>query len=108
MLLAERVYHLTAAFPPEERFGIVAQMRRASVSIPSNIAEGQARHTTAEFVRFISYAEGSLAEVNTQLLLSKRLAFCMQEDLAALFDLADELKKMLNTLRRKLVTSRRR
>jgi four helix bundle protein len=74
--LAKLVYQLTKNFPSEEKFGLLAQMRRAAVSIPSNIAEGQARHTTGEFIQFISHAEGSLAELDTQLILSIELKFC--------------------------------
>jgi four helix bundle protein len=76
MVLAKSVYQITEAFPAEERFGLVAQMRRAAVSIPSNIAEGQARHLTGEFIQWISHAEGSLAELETQLRLSTDLGFC--------------------------------
>ena len=61
MALAKQIYEITRIFPTDERFGLVAQMRRAAVSIPSNIAEGQARRTTGEFIHFISHAEGSLA-----------------------------------------------
>jgi four helix bundle protein len=57
--LAKLIYTISAKFPSEEKFGLVSQMRRAAVSIPSNIAEGQARHTTGEFIQFISHAEGS-------------------------------------------------
>lgn len=74
--LAKVVYHLTARFPAEEKFGILAQLRRAVVSVPSNIAEGQARRTTGEFIQFISNAEGSIAEVDTHLILSCELKFC--------------------------------
>src|ERR1700681_378123 len=74
--LAKLIYTLTARFPGEEKFGLVSQMRRAAVSIPSNIAEGQARHTTGEFIQFISHAEGSVAELNTQLILAAELDFC--------------------------------
>src|SRR5262245_26169343 len=70
MAIAQCTYRLTSGFPADEKFGLVAQMRRAAVSIPSNIAEGQARHTTAEFVRFVSIAEGSVAELETQVRLS--------------------------------------
>src|SRR6516164_3234150 len=76
--LAKLVYQVTRAFPSEEKFGLVAQMRRAAVSIPSNIAEGQARHTTGEFIQGISHAEGSLAELDTQLTIAVELAFCPQ------------------------------
>src|SRR5919197_6314387 len=80
--LAKLVYGLTQTFPSEEKFGIIAQMRRAAVSIPSNIAEGQARHTTGEFVQFISHAEGSVAELNTQLILAIELGFSPSEPAA--------------------------
>jgi four helix bundle protein len=98
--LAKLVYQLTKSFPSEEKFGLVAQMRRAAVSIPSNVAEGQARHTTGEFVQFISHAEGSVAELDTQLILSIELGFCRGADAA--FELIAELRRMLNVLRRKL------
>jgi four helix bundle protein len=76
MALAKMVYKLTGSFPDAERFGVVAQMRRAAVSVPSNIAEGQARQGRREFVQFLSHAEGSLAELDTQLLLSVELDYC--------------------------------
>jgi four helix bundle protein len=98
--LAKLVYRLTGRFPSEEKFGIVAQMRRAAVSIPSDIAEGPARRTTGEFIQFISHAEGSLAEVDTQLILSTELKFCRRAD--GEFELIEELRRMLNALRRKL------
>jgi four helix bundle protein len=66
MDLAKLIYQVTSRFPSEEKFGIVAQMRRATVSVPSNIAEGQARKTTGEFVQFLSHGEGSLAELDTR------------------------------------------
>ena len=78
-------------------------MRRAAVSIPSNITEGQARHTTGEFIHFISHAEGSVAELNTQLILSKELKLCNEAGPASAFELIDELHPMLNALRRKLI-----
>ncbi len=100
--LAKLVYGLTRAFPSEEKFGLIAQIRRAAVSIPSNIAEGQARHTTGEFIQFISHAEGSVAELDTQLILAVELQFCRDADAAPSFQLIEELHRMLNTLRRKL------
>ncbi len=100
--LAKLVYQLTKNFPSEEKFGLVAQMRRAAVSIPSNIAEGQARHTTGEFIQFISHAEGSVAELDTQLILSIELKFCRDVGAEAAFELIAELRRMLNALRRKL------
>ena len=63
MELAKRIYRVTQSFPTEEKFGLVSQMRRSAVSVPSNIAEGQARHTTKEFIQFVSHAEGSVCGV---------------------------------------------
>src|SRR5256885_9009610 len=100
--LAKIVYRLTQKYPSEERFGLVAQMRRAAVSIPSNIAEGQARHTTGEFIQFISHAEGSTAEIETQLILSVELGFTVKEQSTNEFILLDDIRRMLNGLRRKL------
>ena len=102
--LVKRIYQITRMFPADERFGLVSQMRRAAVSIPSNIAEGQARHTTGEFVQFVSHAEGSVAELDTQLTLAIELGFCTATEVGDVFDLVMELQKMLNALRRKLVT----
>ena len=100
--LAKDVYRITQDFPSAEKFGLVAQMRRAAVSIPSNVAEGQARHTTGEFIQFISHAEGSLAELDTQLMLSIELQFCREEAGDPAFELIGELRRMSNVLRRKL------
>ena len=77
-------------------------MRRAAVSVPSNIAEGQARHTTGEFIQFISHAEASVAELGTQLIVCAKLTYTRAEDADALFELISELRRMLNALRRKL------
>jgi four helix bundle protein len=100
--LTKEVYRLTRSFPAEEKFGLISQMRRASVSVPSNIAEGQARHTTGAFVQFISNAEGSLAELDTQLVISVELEFLSNEEARHIFDLVAELRRMLNGLRRRL------
>ena len=77
---------MTDRFPPDEKFGLVTQLRRAAVSIPSNIAEGQARRRTREFIRFISYAEGSLAEIDTLLMLGIELGFCNAHDVRGTFE----------------------
>src|SRR6266478_3962388 len=100
--LAKVICTITAKFPGEEKFGLISQMRRAAVSIPSNIAEGQARHTTGEFIQFISHAEGSTAELETQFVLSMELGFAKTEHTKAAFILLDEIRRMLNGLRRKL------
>jgi four helix bundle protein len=104
--LAKIVYRLTQSFPSAEKFGLIAQMRRAAVSIPSNLAEGQARHTTGEFIQFISHAEGSVAELDTQLILSIELEFCDASSATLAFELLGELRRMLNVLRRKLLARR--
>ena len=104
LALAKEVYLLTKQLPPDEKFGLVSQMRRAAVSVPSNIAEGQARHTTGEFIQFISHAEGSVAELDTQLTLCQDLSLLTPIDSTAAANLLEELRRMLNSLRRKLST----
>src|SRR5208282_4971985 len=99
MALAKQVYSLTRSFPMDERFGLVAQMRRAAVSIPSNIAEGQARHGRKEFVQFLSHAEGSLAELDTQLALAVELGLPLATDMYASIATVGELQRMLASLR---------
>ncbi len=106
MVLARQVYEVTRRFPDSEKFGLVAQMRRAAVSIPSNIAEGQARHTTGEFIQFLSHAEGSVAELDTQLILSADLSFCTREHAREAHSLILELRKMLSALRISLARSK--
>jgi four helix bundle protein len=98
--LAKTIYELTAEFPSEEKFGLISQMRRAAVSVPSNIAEGQARNTTGEFVQFISHAEGSLAELDTQLTLATEFNYLMADKVKSCADSIAELRRMLNGLRR--------
>ena len=100
MALAKQVYKITTGFPSEEKFGLISQMRRAAVSVPSNIAEGQARNTTGEFIQFISHAEGSLAELDTQLTLAVELDFLSLEEATPGLDSIAELRRMLNGLRR--------
>ena len=102
--LAKIVYRFTQKYPSEEKFGLVAQMRLAVVSISSNIAEGQAKHTRGEFIQFISHVEGSVAELDTQLILSVELGFCREATADPAFELIAELRRMLNALRRKLLS----
>lgn len=102
MELAKHIYRVTQSFPNEEKFGLVSQMRRAAVSIPSNIAEGQARRTTREFIQFVSHAEGSLAELDTQLRLGVDLGLCANGEATEIGALIEEIRKMLNGLRRNL------
>jgi len=100
--LALEIYRVTQRFPSDERFGLTAQLRRAAVSVPSNIAEGQARRTTGEFIQFLSHAEGSLAEVDTQIYLAQQLGYGLEEELSSISLQINELRKMLNALRRSL------
>ncbi len=102
MALAKHVYAMTRGFPGDERFGLTAQMRRAAVSVPSNIAEGQARHGEREFVHFLSHAEGSLAELDTQLILAVDLGCCSPSDAQESAAIVAELQKMIASLRGKL------
>jgi len=101
--LVKAIYQVTREFPQDERFGLTTQMRRAAVSIPSNIAEGQARRTTREFIHFVSNSEGSLAELDTQLVIAIELQYCAKATSENLFASITELRKMLNGLRKKLI-----
>ena len=102
ILLVKRIYEITRSFPGDEKFGLISQMRRAAVSIPSNIAEGQARNIRGEFIQFISHAEGSNAELSTQLIIAVELGYCTKAELQDALELSSDLRKMLNSLRRKL------
>jgi len=95
--LAELIYKCTAGFPKSEVFGLSNQMRRAAVSIPSNIAEGRARNSSREFLHFLSISRGSLAELETQLELAIRLDYA-DSDLQAAITKGDMLGKKLNRL----------
>ncbi|HSP35573.1 MAG TPA: four helix bundle protein [Thermoanaerobaculia bacterium] len=105
MKLVPKIYRLTARFPSCERFGLAAQMRNAAVSIPSNLAEGHARHTRREFARFVSHAQGSTAELRTQLLIALELSYAEFD--AAMDDELDHLARCLNRLRTSLLQSPR-
>ena len=105
MALAAEVYRLASLLPKFETYGLADQMRRAAVSVPSNIAEGQGRNTTKEFVHFLSIARGSQNELETQLLLCEKLSYLEQKDIAIALNLCIEVNKMLNVLIRKLRTS---
>ena len=98
MDLVEITYGLVKAFPREEQFELASQMRRAAVSIPSNIAEGQGRKTDREFLRFLSIARGSRAELETQLLLAQRLGYLSAAQGAPALSLSSEIGKMLFSL----------
>ncbi len=103
MELAKVVYQMTATFPAEERYGLSQQMRRAAVSIPSNIAEGVGRNGAKEFLNFIGISRGSLAELETQLQLAVMLGFAALDHPA--FDLANSTGMRLTGLHKKLSTT---
>ena len=98
MLPVELVYELSSVFPNEEKYGLTNQIRRSAISIPSNIAEGAGRNSKKEFRNFLGIANGSLNELNTQLELSKRLGFINEEVLKKVFDLGNEVQKMIYAL----------
>ncbi|WP_076791017.1 four helix bundle protein [Chlorobium sp. KB01] len=102
MDMVEWVYQATKAFPKEELYGLTNQVRRAAVSIPSNIAEGQARQSTAEFKNFLSIAQGSRAEVETQIMIAQRLGYLPQQQTDQILNLSEEIKRMIYSLTAKL------
>lgn len=107
MELAKGIYGLVKYFPKEETYGLSDQMRRAAVSIPSNIAEGHARQTTKDYIRFLYIARGSRAELETQLLLAKDLGYFQavsEQDLDSLLALTDEIGRMLFSIITKLTS----
>ena len=98
MTLVKEVYQATDQFPGEEKFGLVNQIRRAAVSIPSNLAEGQARSTTGQFQHFINIAIGSIAELETQILLSSELGYLKADRYQHLLERLNTIGKMLRGL----------
>ena len=104
--LTVRTYELTRRFPAEERYGLTSQMRRAAASVPANIAEGQARRSTGEFLQSLGIARGSLAEVETFLTLSERLGLIRSEIRDNVLENCAEINKMLTGLMRSLSKGR--
>ena len=102
MDLVEEIYKITKEFPDSEKFGLTSQMRRASISIPSNIAEGSRRSGKKEYRHFLLTAYGSGSELETQILLAKRLNICKLEEFFKVDGLLDEILRMLNSLQSKL------
>lgn len=102
LVLVERVYGASRGWPRDERFGLISQIRREAVSVPSSIAEGCSRGSTAKFLYLLSASRGSLAEVETQLILAERLGYLDPVDLHRLLRSADEISRMLASLIGKL------
>ncbi|MHB8067549.1 MAG: four helix bundle protein [Desulfobaccales bacterium] len=94
----KEIYKLTNRFPNSEVYGLTSQIRRAAVSIPSNIAEGQGRNSQKEFRQFLSVAVGSLAELETQLIISKEIDYLNNEELDPLLVTIDDIREMIRYL----------
>lgn len=101
-LFVKEIYIVTKNFPPDERFGIISQMRRASMSIPLNIAEGAARKTKKEFIYFLRVALGSMSELDTTIMLSKELEYITEAKEKELIDKLDLIGKLIYGLVKKL------
>ncbi len=102
MDLTVRTYEVTRRFPSEEKYGIVSQMRRAAASVPANIAEGQARRSTKEFIQMLGIARGSLAEIETFVASSERLGMTRSETSESVLEDCAEINRMMNGLMRAL------
>jgi len=105
IVFADFIYSETRAFPNEERFGLANQMRRAAVSISSNIAEGSSRMSQVDFARFVEIGSGSIFEVVSQSFIAKRQSFLSDEKFRALYQDAEELSRTPSGLRRSLLAS---
>ncbi len=102
MELVTKTYIHTKSFPNEERYGLTLQLRRSSVSLPSNMAEGYGRNSTLDYVRFLRIANGSLFELQTQLEIAHNLRFLPEESFSILFELTREIERMLSSLIKKI------
>lgn len=100
--LVEVVYEITRQLPPQEQYGITAQLRRAVISIPTNIAEGYGRATQRDFANFLSIARGSLMETEALLLVGERLGYLRSEMSTGAHDRIDEVSRLLSSLRRRV------
>lgn len=105
MDLVQEVYEATRGFPRDEVYGLTSQLRRAAVSIPSNIAEGQGRESPKEFLHHLSFAHGSLCEAETQTLIAVRLGYIEADKASKLLDRMGEVGRLLNGLIRSLMNS---
>lgn len=98
----KKVYQVTAKFPAAEIYGLTNQIRKAAISIPSNIAEGQGRISSREFRQYLSIALGSLAEIETQLIIAKEINYLSSEELNPLLSILDRIRKMTKGLSKTL------
>ena len=99
----KEIYRISETFPRREMFGLTSQMRRAAVSVPSNIAECHERKGTGDYVRFISIAQGSLAEIRTHIVIATELAFVQADAVADVLKEIGEIARSLNTTRQSLI-----
>lgn len=102
MDLVDNIYTVSKNFPKEEIYGLTNQIRRAAVSIPSNIAEGAGRNSNAQFTNFLSYSNGSTLELETQLIISNRQGYLSENDLNEINKLIEDIQKMNYKLQNKL------
>ena len=102
MDLAEEIYKLVKLLPKTETYALSDQMRRAVISIPSNIAEGQGRNSTKEFIKFLAIARDSQCELETQLQLCNKIGYLQEDETKTALSLCEEISKMLNSLVKKL------
>ena len=102
MLLVEEIYKMTNQFPEEEKFGLTNQIKRAAISVPSNIAEGSGRNSTKEFKRYLEIALGSLFELQTQIILSNYKEYLTKNKLETMEEQTEELQKMISSFMRSL------
>jgi four helix bundle protein len=105
MKLAQAIYSTTATFPAAEMYGLTSQIRRSAVSVPSDIAEGYGRENDGDFRRFLAIARGSLAELQTQLILSGELGFIDQKSIASLLENTEEVARMIRGMQKSLANS---
>jgi four helix bundle protein len=105
MDLVVEIYRLSQTFPAIEKYGLASQIQRAAVSIPSNIAEGHARKSSGAFLNHLSIAAGSLAELETQVVLAQRLDYCNEVTSRSLLNITDEIGRMLNGLKNSLTST---
>jgi len=108
MDLVEEIYRCSQGFPNDERFGLTAQLRRAAVSVPSNIAEGNSRGTSRDYLRFLDMSYGSLAEVETQVMIANRLNYLDSPKLEDLLQRTGEIGRLINGLQRSLAAKEAR
>lgn len=102
MIMTEKIYLCTKAFPTDEQYGITSQMRRAAISVPSNIAEGRHRNSTADYCRFLCMAYASTKELLTQIEISRRLQYLQQNEFKILHSQVHEVSRMLYSLMKSL------